>query len=196
MHSIARVAATAAAVAAALIIGLNAASASSSPPTPPAVPAATGTVLTPASVDPQTQPETLFKSVAPCRVVDTRIRGGALASGTARAFFVGGTYGFAPQGGKTGGCGIPAGATAVAAVVTAVSPVNGGFLVAWPYATAEPNSSILNYPAHTTAGTGVTLALSSGGSQGLTIRNSGGPTQLIIDVQGYYVPQIQALISR
>ena len=194
MKSFARLAVTAAAVTGALVIGLNMASASSSPPSVPAVPPASGRLMTPA-VEAQTQPETLFRTVVPCRVVDTRARGGVLASGAARSFYVGGTSGFAPQGGKTGGCGIPSAATAVAAVVTAVTPVNGGFLKAWPAGTPEPNSSILNYPARTTTGTGVTLAVTQFFGQGVSIRNFGGPTQLIIDVQGYYIPQIQALIS-
>jgi hypothetical protein len=195
MKSIARAAVTAVAMAGALLIGLNMASASSSPPPPPAVPADTGRVLTPTAVTPQTNPESLFRTVAPCRVVDTRIKGGALANRAARSFFVGGTYGFAPQGGLTGGCGIPAGATAVAAGVTAVTPAGGGYLKAWPAGSAEPNSSIVNYPAHVTTGSGVTLALRGGAGQGLSIRSFGGPTQLIVDVQGYYIPQIQALIG-
>lgn len=191
MKSIARVTVTAMAMAGALVIGLNMASASSSPPTPPVLPPNSGKVLIPAG-ESQTQPETLFRTVAPCRIVDTRAQGGALASGATRSYYVGGTSGFAPQGGQSGGCGVPSAATAVAAVVTAVKPVNGGYLKAWPAGTAEPNSSILNYPANTTAGTGVTLAVTQFFGQGVSIRNFGGPTQLIIDVQGYFIPQIQA----
>lgn len=195
MKNFARVAVTAVAMAGALVVGLSVASASSSPASPPATPPNTGRVFTAAVVDPQTQPETLFRAIAPCRVVDTRASGGPLANGASRSFYVGGTFGFKPQGGLTGGCGVPAGATAVAAVVTAVTPVSGGFLKAWVAGSTAPNSSILNYPAHTTAGTGVTLPLRSTGGQGVSIANYGGPTQLIIDVQGYYIPQIQALIS-
>lgn len=195
MKAFTRFAVTAVAVAGALVVGLTVASASPGLPTPTAVPADTGNAFTPAAATPQTQPETLFRTVAPCRVADTRIAGGPLGNGVARSYYIGGTSGFAPQGGKSGGCGIPSGATAVAAVVTAVTPSGSGYLKAWPAGSAVPNSSILNYAAHVTTGTGVTLALNSSGGQGLSIFNFAGPTQLIIDVQGYYIPQIQALIG-
>lgn len=194
MKALTRLAVTATAVAGALVLGLTLASASPSAPSP-AVPAGSGRVLTAAVQLPQSQPETLFRTVAPCRVADTRVIGGALGNGTARSYVVGGTTGFAPQGGTPGGCGIPSGATAVAAVVTAVTSSGGGYFKAWPAGSAPPNSSILNYTGHAATGTGVTLALRSGGGQGVSISNNGGPAHVVIDVQGYYIPQIQALIG-
>ncbi len=195
MKQILRIGMTAVAVVGALVVGLTAASASSAPTgTPPAAPAV-GRMTPAVASDPQTQPETLFRPVTPCRIVDTRLAHGALASGAVRDFYVGGTFGFAPQGGLAGGCGIPSGAVAVAAVVTAVSPQGPGYLRAWAAGSTEPNASILTYPAHTSAGSGVTLPLRSTGGTGLRLHNFGGPVQVVIDVQGFYLPQIQALIG-
>ena len=194
MKSITRVAVTALAMAGALVIGLNMASASSSPPTPPAIPADTGRVMTPSVVTLQAQQESLFRPVTPCRVADTRQVGGPLGNNGARSFYVGGTGGFTGQGGKSGGCGVPSNAVGVAAVIAAVKPSAGGYFLAYPAGSAAPNSSVLNYSATTTS-SGVTLPLNSNGGQGLTVRNYGGPTQLTVDVQGYYISQIQALIN-
>ena len=57
----------------------------------------------------------------PCRVVDTRVVGGALAAGGSRAFQVAGSgANFVAQGGTTDGCGIPAGVTAAEVTVAAM----------------------------------------------------------------------------
>ncbi|MET3806879.1 hypothetical protein ABIB25_003899 [Nakamurella sp. UYEF19] len=185
---------TATAVTTALVVGLSASSSAGAASPQQAAPTIQSPVQ-PAAFTPQTNPESLFKPVAPCRIVDTRLAGGSLGNGTTRTYFVGGTTGFAPQGGKSGGCGVPVGATAVAAVITAVTPVHLGYFKAYPAGTTAPNSSVLNYPAGITIGSGVTLPLKAGVGQSLTIYNFNGPTQMIIDVQGYYIPQVQALVA-
>ena len=48
------------------------------------------------------------------------------------------------QGGTTGGCAIPAGATAVEASVSAVTPSASGFSRAWPAGTAQPTPGPLD----------------------------------------------------
>ena len=63
-----------------------------------------------------------FTPVAPCRILDTRLAGGPLAPGAPRSFVVAGTAGFGAQGGREGGCGIPAGAAAVEMNFVVVSP--------------------------------------------------------------------------
>ena len=139
--------------------------------------------------------ETAYVPVTPCRIVDTRQAVGALKNGVTRTYYVGGTTGFAPQGGKSGGCGVPVGATSIAATVTAVSPTGGGFLRAWPANETEPGATLLNYPAHLATGTGSTISLQSTVARSLKVKNYGGPTQLVVDVQGYYLPPIAADIN-
>ena len=141
-----------------------------------------------------TNPEMLYVPITPCRIVDTRQAVGAFSAGQIRSYYVGGTFGFAPQGGTSGGCGIPTGAQAVAAVVTAVSPEHAGFVRAWPAGASEPGATLLNY-AGDSIGIGGQVKLRSGAGTDMTLKNYGGPTQIVIDVNGYYTKQMHAYIS-
>ena len=132
--------------------------------------------------------------VTPCRIVDTRSAGGRVGNGTTRSYYVTGTTMFVPQGGKSGGCGIPTGAKAVTATLTAVTPTNAGYMRAWAAGGPEPAATLLNYATSST-GTGATVPIRSGGTTALTVKNYGGPTHLVIDVTGYYAPQLNAYIS-
>jgi hypothetical protein len=139
-------------------------------------------------------PELLYVAITPCRIVDTRGAVGPFSSGQTRNYYVGGTFGFAPQGGRSGGCGIPEGAQAVAAVVTAVSPAHAGYVRAWPAGSAEPGATLLNY-ATNNIGIGGQVKLRSGAGTDMSVKNYGGPTQIVIDVNGYYIQQLQAYIA-
>ena len=140
-------------------------------------------------------PEGIFDAITPCRIVDTLLGGGSLHNGTSRAFYVGGTTGFAPQGGKSGGCGIPVGALAITANITAVNPGGHGYLRAYPNGSSEPNATILSYAAVGSTGTGATVAINHTAAQSLKVTNHGGPVDLIIDVTGYYAQQIQGMVG-
>ncbi len=111
-----------------------------------------------------------------------------------RTYYVGGTFGFAPQGGKPGGCGIPVGAVSVAATMTAVNPDNGGFMRAWPNGQSEPQATLLNY-GDFSIGTGATISINQSSAYSLKVRNYQGPTDLVIDVSGYYVKQLAGMIN-
>lgn len=181
-----------AAVGVALALGFSVNAAATDAPKAPRTESEHDALVTPLAITPR--PETLFVSVTPCRIVDTRAAVGDLSSGETRDPYVSGTTGFAPQGGTTGGCGVPTGANAVSATVTAVNPSAAGYVRAWPTGGSEPNATILNY-ARNSIGTGGTLPIKSGAGPSLTVNNYGGPTHLVIDVTGYYLPQMQAYIS-
>lgn len=155
--------------------------------TPPEKPRAVGDVV------PQ-KLEQLFVPVTPCRIADTRKAGGALGDLATRNYVVGGTTQFVPQGGKSGGCDIPPGAKAVAATVTSVSATGTGFIRAYPTGGSEPTATLLNFSTVNT-GTSSVLPIRSGAGAGLTLRNHGSTTHVVIDVNGYYIPQMQAYIS-
>ena len=157
-------------------------------PLPGAIPAAGPNLTAPAA------PDSVYRSMTPCRIVDTRYGGTILTANTVRSFAVRGSTGFPSQGGKTGGCAIPAAATAITASLTATAPAAAGYLHAWPTGQTEPNATLLNYgTSSATAGQVVPLAAAS--PTPLTVKNYAGTTHLIVDVTGYYVPAIEAFIQ-
>jgi hypothetical protein len=118
-----------------------------------------------------------FHLVAPCRLLDTRQGGTALAGGTTLTFAVG------------GGCGIPATAKAVALTLASVAPTDDGHLALYPAGSPPPATSIVNFArARTKAGTGMARL---GAAGRLTLRavmpaGSAGVTHAVVDVYGYF----------
>jgi hypothetical protein len=144
--------------------------------------------------DPQTQPESLFVPLANCRLVNTASRGGRIQAATQRDFFVVGAGNFAHQGGPSGGCGVPVNATAISARFTASSVKKSGRFTAFPTG-ASTALATLYYSKGLVTTTGATQAIAVGTGKVLTVANTKGSAQLTIDVNGYYLPQIQALIG-
>jgi hypothetical protein len=143
--------------------------------------------------------ENSFVAISPCRMIDTRVGTGTNAApftaGNVRTYYVGGTTGFAPQGGQSGGCGIPVGATAISATVTVVTPSGTGYLQSWANGSAQPATSILNYTNKTTIATGATLPVNVSSAYALKFRNGGGIAHLVVDVTGYYAKPMIALVD-
>jgi hypothetical protein len=139
--------------------------------------------------------ETTFVGITPCRIVNTILSGDQLVNNTTRTYYVGGTTGFAPQGGKSGGCGIPLAATAIAATVTAPTPAGHGYLRMYPANQTEPQATALSYLQGLSGNTGTTIPIEPGVAKSLAVKNHLGPTNLIIDVAGYYIPQIEGMVS-
>jgi uncharacterized repeat protein (TIGR01451 family) len=113
-----------------------------------------------------------FFTTAPCRIMDTRTTT-ALASGVARSFPV------------TGTCGIPAGAKAIAANVTVVSPTGAGYVSVYPNGTAAGTATVNFVTGQTRAGNAV-LALKNGAVDAKALVGGGGTVQLVLDVSGYF----------
>lgn len=117
--------------------------------------------------------------VTPCRVIDTRSPAGPyggpeLGSGAVRAI----TF--------AGRCGIPVGAKAVVANVTAVSPFSTGYLTVYPGTGSGPaGSSTLNYRSARTLANNAIARLSSDGK--VSVYNGGThAVHFLIDVNGYF----------
>lgn len=120
-----------------------------------------------------------YVAVTPFRVADTRPGSGQ------------------PDAGKTLGAGqtlnvqvtglgtVPAGATAAVLNVTAVNPTAAGFLTVFPEGTTMPTVSNLNFNIGQTVANLVTVGLSASGMA--SVYNSAGSTNVVIDVDGYYV---------
>ena len=119
-----------------------------------------------------------FTSLAPSRVLDTRIGNGApaapVASGATLRLQV------------TGRGGVPAtGVSAVVLNVTVTRPTATGYVTVFPDGTAQPNASNLNFVPGQTVPNLVVVKVGTGGMVDLT-NMSPGSTHLVADVAGYY----------
>jgi hypothetical protein len=121
-----------------------------------------------------------FIAAAPCRAVDTRGNGfggaygpPALSEGTTRDFVL------------IGRCGIPDTAQAVSLNVTVVSPPSAGHLSLFPLGGTVPRVSTLNFAGGQVIANAALVALGDGG--GITVVTGGSGSQLLIDVNGYFV---------
>jgi hypothetical protein len=114
-------------------------------------------------------------TITPARIVDSRAGLGTAArpwgEGEVRNVAVAGRGG------------VPAGATAVIANVTATNTTSWGFLSAWPAGSPQPSSSNLNFLAGQTVPNLVMLKLGAGGQ--LSISNGLGSAHVLVDVMGY-----------
>ena len=119
-----------------------------------------------------------FVPVTPCRVADTRnatgpFGGPELVAGTSREFDI-------PQ----SACGIPSTAAAYSLNVTAVPTGPLGYLTLWPSGQAQPTVSTLNSDGRVKANAAITPAGTNGGVS-VFVTN---PSQVILDIDGYFVP--------
>ncbi|MDN3496151.1 hypothetical protein QL996_09450 [Planococcus sp. APC 4015] len=123
-----------------------------------------------------------FVSVNPARVLDTRSGVGA---GAYPLEGYGGYNWVGLQVVNRGG--VPTtGVAAVVANVTVTAPSSAGFVTVFPYGSAEPVASNLNYTAGQNVPNLVTVKVGGNGKIDLT-NNSSGTTHLIADVAGYFL---------
>ena len=122
-----------------------------------------------------------FFPVAPSRICDTRNNGNSTQC-VGKTLAAGGTLKVR----VTGNGGVPAGATAVVANVTATGATAQSFLTAYPDGSTRPLASNLNFSAGQSVPNLVTVPLSSGGA--LDLYNALGSVNALVDVDGYYGP--------
>ena len=119
-----------------------------------------------------------FVPVTPCRVADTRNSNGPfggpeMSAGSSRAFNI-------PQ----SACNIPASAVAYSLNVTVVPNGPLSYLTLWPEGTAQPYVSTLNSDGRVKANAAIVPAGANGGVSVYVT----DPTQVILDIDGYFVP--------
>ena len=114
-----------------------------------------------------------FQPVVPARVVDTRqgLGGPTFQAGEGRDI-------------DLSAAGVPAGATAVVANVTAVNASAATYVTAWPSGAAMPTASNLNVVPGQTVPNMVTVGLGPNGH--ISLFNFAGTTDLVVDVAGWY----------
>jgi len=136
----------------------------------------------------------LYTALSPTRICDTRVSGSATPSNQC-------DNGMAQAAGRVTAAspltinvandgtsfGVPAGATAAVLNVTDTNPAASGFVTIYPQGTSEPNASNLNFSAGQTTANRVIVPLStSGASAGDVTMATSTPTDLVVDVSGYY----------
>ena len=88
---------------------------------------------------------------------------------------------------------VPTDATAVALNVLAVNGSSSSLLTVYPSGTGRPLASDLNFPAHVNIANLVTVALGQNGASDsqreVNIYNALGTVNVVVDVEGYFVPQ-------
>ncbi len=120
-----------------------------------------------------------FAALAPARILDTRLGLGApkarVAGNAALALTVAG-HGNVPA----------SGVSAVVLNVTVTRPGTNGYLTAYPFGSARPRASNINFTVGASVPNQVTVQLGTGGKV-LLYNGSGGSTDILADVAGYYL---------
>ena len=127
-----------------------------------------------------------FVSIEPCRVVDTR--DATKPSGFGPPSLTGpGVRSFAILNGPC--TGIPADAQAYALNVTVVPQGDLGYLTIWPTGQNQPVVSTLNSPEGEVKANAAIVPAGTGGAVSAYVTNN---TNLILDINGYFVPATDA----
>lgn len=117
-------------------------------------------------------PATVFYTVTPCRVFDTRLLGGPLGAGETRTFAISGI------------CGVPADAVSVSVNITVAEATALGEMTAFPANESRPDTIAIAYPVTNARANNAVLKLGAGSLS--FYNNSAGTAQLILDVNGYF----------
>lgn len=131
----------------------------------------------------------VFVPVNPCRILDTRLAGGAIAANTVRSIDVTAVSDYGFQGGAANDCGGvgAAGSFAAAAInFTVVSPSTAGYITAFPHLGTQPVAATVNYTAGSIVGNYAVVKLDQGAAANELNVYSFAQTHLVADIVGYY----------
>ncbi len=131
---------------------------------------------------------TRFTQVTPARALNTSAATPKTPIGTLmpRSLKIAGLYG------------VPADATAVVLNVTAVAPTAAGFLTVYPKGASKPATKNLDFAIRATVSNVVTVGLGTGAVANaghISIANSAGSTNVIVDVVGYYKADVGGYLT-
>lgn len=132
----------------------------------------------------------VFTPIQPCRIIDTRsTAAGAIAANATRSFVAVNASNFTSQGGSATNCGtLGLAATAVAINLTAVTPSANGYATVFPFGTAQPLSSNVNYYTGITAANGVIAQIPNPLSSFDFTIYSNAQSHYVVDILGYFAP--------
>ncbi len=129
-----------------------------------------------------------FVPVSPQRICDTRANDGLPSpynqcngsGGSAKTIGSGGTLTIEAAGLPD----VPSSATAIVAAVTTLNETASGFLTIYPAGASRPTTSEINFTSGATDNNEVTVGVGTSGD--ITIYNSSGSTDVLVDLLGYY----------
>ncbi len=134
-----------------------------------------------------TTADLVYNPLAPCRIADTRIVGGAISGGFFRAFHGYTSTNFATQGGNTSSnCGIPANPSALMLNITVAAASAPGYLTVFPFNTTRPLAANLNYASGATVGNEIAAKMTLGSTDEFSVY-AFGTTDVVVDVVGYFM---------
>jgi hypothetical protein len=140
--------------------------------------------------------EMSYVPVTPCKLVDTRLAVGPFHTGVTRFYHARGTGSLAGQGGSAAGCGLPTNAAAISTIVSAVTPSTSGFIQANAADQGDPGITSVNYFKAQNISGNTTINLSQPASaNAFKVKNTGGPTQIVVTVVGYYIAPMAAEVN-
>jgi hypothetical protein len=132
----------------------------------------------------------VYTPVQPCRILDTRnTAAGAIAANTTRSFVAINSSSYTGQGGSATNCGtLGLSATAVAINLTAVFPTAQGFGTIFPFGTAQPTASSVNYVAGAVVANGVIAQIPNPLSSFDFTIYTFAQSHYVADIVGYFAP--------
>ncbi len=136
----------------------------------------------------------VYTPITPCRIVDTRVVGGPIATNGTRSFAGFTATDFTAQGGDATNCGIPQNASALSVKITASHPIYDGYFTVYPSNEAKPLASSLNYIANVDTSNESHFRLCRPACPTEFSVYSIFQSNLVIDVNGYFMePEATAL---
>lgn len=138
----------------------------------------------------------VYTPITPCRILDTRNVGGAIAAGFTRNFKAVNIADFSVQGGSATACGTSGqAATAVAINLTVVTPAGAGFATAYPFGTTRPLTATINYAAGSVVNNSVIVQIPNPvGSSDFTLY-SFATADYVADIVGYFAPPVATALE-
>jgi hypothetical protein len=138
----------------------------------------------------------VYTPVAPCRILDTRVAGGAIAANSTRNFVAINASNFTSQGGSATNCGtLGLSATAVAINLTAVAPAGAGFATAYPFGTTQPLASSVNYPAGAVVNNALIVQIPNPLSSFDMTVYTFAQSHYVADIVGYFAPPVATALQ-
>lgn len=139
----------------------------------------------------------VYTPIQPCRIIDTRsTAAGPIAAGTTRSFVAINASSFTGQGGSATNCGtLGLSATAVAITLQAVLPPENGYATIFPFGTAQPTASSINYRTGNTINNTVIAQIPNPLSSFDFTIYSLRTVHYVADIVGYFAPPLATALQ-